>query len=176
MFEITGMKNISQQFGVTVLRPFLDVDKKLIWDFANKYYIPSFYNSTPEWSIRGRFREKLTPILENIFGGKCFDRFIDFAKKLESFGDWFYKQYECDYYSQINVNIEKKIIKFPILSKYKNIPDIFWEKIIETICYKNQLKKPSKKSLQFIYDLIRLNQDGVLGNQTTTIKKLNCSI
>ena len=117
MFEITGMKNISQQFDVTILRPFLDVDKKLIWDFASKYYIPSFYNSTPEWSIRGRFREKLTPILENIFGLKCLDRFIDFGKKLESFGDWFYKQYECDYYSQIIIDIEKKIIKFPILSK-----------------------------------------------------------
>jgi len=171
MFEITGMKNISQQFGVTILRPFLDVDKKLIWDFAMKYHIPSFYNSTPEWSIRGRFREKLTPILENIFGAKCLDRFIDFGKKLESFGDWFYKQYECDYYSQIIVDIDKKIIKFPILSKYKNIPDIFWEKIIETICYKNQLKKPSKKSLVFIYDLIRINQDGVNENRKLQLSK-----
>ena len=171
MFEITGMKNISQQFGVTIFRPFLDVDKKVIWDFANKYYIPSFYNSTPKWSIRGRFREKLTPILENIFGGKCLDRFIDFAKKLESFGDWFYEQYECEYYSQIIVDIEKKIIKFPILSKYKNIPDIFWEKIIETICYKNKLKKPSKKSLLFIYDLIESNQDGIKENRKLQLSK-----
>ena len=52
------------QNGVDIWRPLLGMDKKDILDFAHKFGVPYFKDSTPSWSCRGKLRSSLIPLLQ----------------------------------------------------------------------------------------------------------------
>lgn len=62
--DLRGMDYISQQDGITFLRPLLDISKDDIIKFARGNGIPYLPNSTPEWSQRGQIRNKIVPVLD----------------------------------------------------------------------------------------------------------------
>ncbi len=49
---------------ITLSRPFLDVPKKHLVEFAHNHGLPYFIDSTPKWSERGRLRDTVIPTLE----------------------------------------------------------------------------------------------------------------
>tara|TARA_B100001094_G_scaffold332758_1_gene406322 strand:+ start:3843 stop:4562 length:720 start_codon:yes stop_codon:yes gene_type:complete len=75
--NLIGMKQTSIINDVEVLRPLLNIDKKDIKDFAIKYNIPFFQDSTPKWSRRGKIRDILLPVINSNEPG-----FINGLKKL----------------------------------------------------------------------------------------------
>ena len=60
---LKGMKKIGEESGVTTLRPLLDIPKSEIYEFASYFEIPHLYDSTPDWSDRGKMRNELIPFL-----------------------------------------------------------------------------------------------------------------
>lgn len=54
--------------GVNIWRPLLQFDKATIFDFAHRYGIPYFKDTTPHWSTRGHLRNKLLPLLSSMYG------------------------------------------------------------------------------------------------------------
>jgi len=77
--DIMGMYPVSNIKNVDIWRPFLLHPKDNIFEFAFKYLVPYTKNTTPEWSNRGKIRNKLYPLLQEIFPG--------FDKKLLDFGN-----------------------------------------------------------------------------------------
>jgi len=65
------MTSASKNDGVTILRPFLSLNKDDIFDYAHKFGVPYFKDTTPHWSTRGKVRNKLLPLLEEIYGDGC---------------------------------------------------------------------------------------------------------
>jgi tRNA(Ile)-lysidine synthetase-like protein len=65
--DLPVMKRIDFQEGVTIWRPFIDIPKSYIWDYAFEYGIIYTKNCTPEWSVRGKFRNILFPLLDTMF-------------------------------------------------------------------------------------------------------------
>ena len=63
--NLTGMEKISEQDGVYVCRPMLDVPKTEIRLFAKEAGIPHFHDSTPSWSQRGKIRDSIIPALSS---------------------------------------------------------------------------------------------------------------
>ena len=61
--NLNGMRPISEQNGVTVIRPMLHVGKSHIIEVANQCNIPFLQDSTPSWSERGKMRDELIPFL-----------------------------------------------------------------------------------------------------------------
>ncbi len=59
--NLFGMKSISEEQGVTTLRPMLSIYKKDILQFADSSNIPHLCDSTPAWSRRGQMRDNLIP-------------------------------------------------------------------------------------------------------------------
>jgi tRNA(Ile)-lysidine synthase TilS/MesJ len=55
------MKSVSEEQGVTTLRPMLSIYKKDILQFADSSDIPHLCDSTPAWSRRGQMRDNLIP-------------------------------------------------------------------------------------------------------------------
>ena len=49
------------------MRPMIKFYKQPIYDFADKYQIPYFKDTTPDWSVRGKYRNKILPIIEDTF-------------------------------------------------------------------------------------------------------------
>ena len=66
--DLSGMTAISHNDGVVLLRPLLPLEKSYIFDYAHKFGIPYFKDTTPHWSTRGKLRNKLLPLLEEIYG------------------------------------------------------------------------------------------------------------
>eukprot|EP00978_Attheya_sp_CCMP212_P000088 scaffold168_cov53-Attheya_sp.AAC.5 len=66
--DLSGMTSMSQNDGVTIYRPLLSLEKSSIFDYAHKYGVPYFKDTTPHWSTRGKLRNKLVPLLEEIYG------------------------------------------------------------------------------------------------------------
>ena len=53
--------------NINIARPMLDYYKQTILDFAKKYQIPYFKDTTPDWSVRGKYRNQIYPLIEDTF-------------------------------------------------------------------------------------------------------------
>jgi len=69
--DLSGMTSVSQNDGVTIYRPLLTLDKDDVYDYSHKYGVPYFKDTTPHWSTRGKLRNKLIPLLEEVYGDGC---------------------------------------------------------------------------------------------------------
>lgn len=65
--DLPVMKRFDIQEGITIWRPFIDIPKSDIWTYAEEYGIIYTKNCTPEWSVRGKFRNILLPLLNDMF-------------------------------------------------------------------------------------------------------------
>lgn len=68
LLGLNGMSATSIVNGVRIWRPLLDFDKDAIFDFAHRYGIPYFKDTTPAWSTRGKLRNQLVPLLAELYG------------------------------------------------------------------------------------------------------------
>jgi tRNA(Ile)-lysidine synthetase-like protein len=66
--DLSGMTAVSQNDGVALYRPLLPLEKASIFDYAHRFGVPYFKDTTPHWSTRGKLRNKLIPLLEEIYG------------------------------------------------------------------------------------------------------------
>lgn len=76
--NLLGMKDESEENGVTILRPLLQTSKSTIVDLAIKNGIPFVYDSTPDWSDRGKMRDQLIPSIKE-FDPNILDGLINMA-------------------------------------------------------------------------------------------------
>lgn len=67
ILDLPVLKEHQIQDGIELWRPLLDHPKKDILDYAEKYGIPYVYNSTPKDCMRGRMRNELIPLINEIF-------------------------------------------------------------------------------------------------------------
>ena len=140
--NLAGMKDIGEENYVTILRPFLSINKIDLISFADRLHIPHLYDSTPDWSNRGKTRDSLIPAINgfdaNILNG--LERFSQYTTFL--YNQWEYKFNE---WNKINIEMHTgNIIIYKddyFNSNYENIT--FWRRI----WFKNNLKNcPSGKS------------------------------
>ena len=66
--DLSGMTPVSTNDGVTIYRPLLPLEKNAVYDYAHKFGVPYFKDTTPHWSTRGKLRNKLLPLLQEIYG------------------------------------------------------------------------------------------------------------
>lgn len=66
--DLSGMTSVSRNDGVVIYRPLLSLEKKEIFDYAHSFGVPYFKDTTPHWSTRGKLRNKLLPLLQEIYG------------------------------------------------------------------------------------------------------------
>eukprot|EP01126_Amoeba_proteus_P044143 TRINITY_DN4889_c0_g1_i1.p1 TRINITY_DN4889_c0_g1~~TRINITY_DN4889_c0_g1_i1.p1 ORF type:complete len:797 (-),score=196.99 TRINITY_DN4889_c0_g1_i1:197-2494(-) len=68
ILNISGMFPQGTILGVKIWRPLLPYTKDYIFKFAHKYGVPYFLDTTPKWSNRGKLRNQVQPMLEDLFG------------------------------------------------------------------------------------------------------------
>ena len=79
LMDLEVMRSSSVIHDVKILRPFIGFKKQYIYDFAHKFGIPYFLDTTPKWSKRGLMRNEIFPLLDSVFG-------IDWRNKLKQLG------------------------------------------------------------------------------------------
>ena len=100
--SLKGMEKIKKIFNLQVCRPMLDFRKDEIYRLSDKYQIPYFLDTTPDWSCRGQMRRQIFPKCEKCYSNK----FMDSLNKLGEES------------KQINEVLEKYVIN-PIIKNSK---------------------------------------------------------
>jgi tRNA(Ile)-lysidine synthetase-like protein len=67
--------------GVKIIRPWLKINKTLIYDVAENLGIPYLKNSTPTWSNRGKFRDQFYNDINRQYGGGVNDTILLVAER-----------------------------------------------------------------------------------------------
>jgi tRNA(Ile)-lysidine synthetase-like protein len=143
---------------VTIMRPMLMVYKNSIYDFAKMYQVPYFKDTTPDWSIRGKYRKKIHPALEDAFPTlKC--NLLELSNQ-SSMWNTLISEIIIEPFLK-TVNYEKNKCIFNI-EKYKDYPLCFWNIVLMKIFYNYGHNCPSKKAIQVFMTAINSNNNGFI--------------
>jgi tRNA(Ile)-lysidine synthetase-like protein len=142
--DIMGMYPVSNIKDVDIWRPFLLHPKSDIFEFAHSNLVPYTKDTTPLWSNRGKIRNKLYPLLQEIFPG--------FDKKLLDFGNHAV-EYNIEQSNKLNelcnsIVFEEYGCKISNLTELYKINDSLWIKYLLHIFYTIGIKmtnKPTQK-------------------------------
>ncbi len=87
LFNLKKMNLISNIEGVPIIRPLLKTVKPEILEYAKNNAIPYLKNTTPEWSNRGRFRNKFLPKYLEQYGNEGLHYLVCMSESLEKYGN-----------------------------------------------------------------------------------------
>ena len=157
------MKEISQKQNITIFRPFINLLKKDIYDFAHKYNIPYFKDTTPNWSNRGKLRNQIFPLLNDVSNNKFLLNFDKIAKESKELKQIvlsciikpFIKNHVIVNYRTTENNLSptnnKPIDNIIInISDYYDLPVTFWSYVIMNIFHNINIQMISNKSLNVL--------------------------
>lgn len=150
--NLRGMSAIRVENGVEITRPFLELSKADIYEIANACGLPYLYDSTPEWSERGRKRDILFPQL-NDFDPRILSGLYTLSKLISDMSDVFNDTIKKDYEWDADDNEYK-------ISNIKN--KFHLRAILNTICRNNADEYFSCKSIDNLW------------NETLIIRKKQC--
>lgn len=88
--NMKGMKFQTKYQDVSLYRPFLNIRKQDIYQFAESFHIPHLPDSTPEWSRRGMLRDQVIPALYT-FDKNLVTGFTALSHKMEVYHSMYVK-------------------------------------------------------------------------------------
>jgi tRNA(Ile)-lysidine synthetase-like protein len=157
IYNLQKMEIESVIDAVNIVRPFLQVSKEDIYEISLTYKIPYLKNTTPEWSNRGKFRNRFYKETHEQFGCNVDDKLIELSNTLHKTGIMIY-----------NLVYKPVINSFNPISSTINITraieadlDITgWQYIFEHVCHKYlHITKPSIHSIKQFIERIRKFKD-----------------
>ena len=174
LLDLEVMKSNSKINGVNIFRPFLKFRKNIIYDFAHKFNVPYFLDTTPKWSKRGKMRNEIFPLLDSVFG-------IDWRNKIKHIGD---QSNEWDsYLSKYVIEPWLKEIKIGpggLIIPIKPQPKIIYSNIILKSLHQIGDNMIKKTSMDKIMDMIENKKTNKIinldGKRYATLIKNNESI
>jgi tRNA(Ile)-lysidine synthetase-like protein len=142
--NLKKMEDEEIQHGVRIMRPFLKIDKSLIYTLSQDIGIPYLKNTTPSWSNRGKFREHFHQATINQFGSQIDNKVIEFAEAIQHQN----KLLNILLYDTIYNSFNENKINITNAVKIK-LDENGWLKIFEYICHKRyEISRPSIKCIR----------------------------
>lgn len=135
--NLYGMLERSEEDHIIILRPLLKIWKRDIIEIAHKVGIPYVYDSTPDWSERGKMRDILIPNMihfDNEIVEGIFDMVNNFCEIYRIYERMIPEIIEID---ENRIEVEDRGIYF-----YE-----YMKKIIYQICKKMKIKPIKNKSI-----------------------------
>lgn len=153
------------QMGVSLYRPFLNVDKTLIIDTAHRLGIPYFKNTTPEWSNRGKFRNTFYQASHEQFGKEVDSKLMCVADTLTLQHKMLFKLIHEPIYKSWNPDARTLDVSRAIES---GLDSFGWSVIYEHVCH--QFLHCSKPSIHAIREFMRRYTSLLIGTIHTKIR------
>lgn len=144
ILDLEVMKPISMIHDVNLFRPFLSFKKDIIYDFAHTYNVPYFKDTTPEWSKRGKMRNEIFPLLDNVFGKSWRDNIKHLGSQSNDWGQYINDYIIIPWIKE--VKYDNTCINTNIIIPVKNQPKIIYNLIFRIClhgCGSNMLKRTS---------------------------------
>ena len=128
--------------NVPIVRPFLDIHKKDIYQVAINNLVPFFKDTTPKTSNRGFIRNSIIPTINSKFNNQFEKGILNTAKRSRELGILLNSIIEDNYITKARVTDNEIYIPFD-----NHKPLLFYELIFEKIFHKNNLPKIRNKAL-----------------------------
>lgn len=148
--DLSVINNKSIVNEVTVLRPLMGFYKREVFDFAHKYGVPYFKNTTPSWSIRGQIREEVFPKLRTMFNR--------FESNLETISSDIDEMSKCILDNVITPFMDNSITKkgnIIYIQKPKiKQTNFFWKTVLMKLLYSHKISMISNKSFKIFMNNI----------------------
>lgn len=135
ILDLPVMKEFDKQEGIILWRPFLNISKSEILNYAKENGIIYTKNSTPDWSVRGKMRNIIFPTLNNMFNSVEFNLYNAGNESRELFE--FVKTTVVDSIFK-DTKYGKLGFYFPI-EKLKNAGITIWKLTLQKILYFKQI-------------------------------------
>jgi tRNA(Ile)-lysidine synthetase-like protein len=150
--DLSGMTEASRNDGVTLFRPLLPLEKSHIFDYSHTYGVPYFKDTTPHWSTRGKLRNRLIPLLEEIYGEGSMDNLSSLATESD--------EAKALVQEAIMSPFLKQVTRYPMgisfsTSPWKESSLFFWKFILRQLMHSAGLGMFSDKSVESFLDRVR---------------------
>ena len=145
--NLSVIKYSNMIMNVNIVRPLINYYKNDIYDYAHFYEIPYFLDTTPDWSVRGKFRRAILPKLFDTFASLK-TNLLSIAKESDEWGLLIQTRFIDKYYSLITFT--DLCVEMPIVTDnedYSEFPMCFWNIVIGKVFHKFGKCAPSRKSL-----------------------------
>jgi tRNA(Ile)-lysidine synthetase-like protein len=150
--DLSGMTVVSKNDGVTLFRPLLSLEKIHIFDYSHKFGVPYFKDTTPHWSTRGKLRNRLLPLLEEIYGEGSMDHLSSLAEE----SDEARALVEETIMSPFMHQIQHYPMGFSFeTSQWKDYSLFFWKIVLRKTMHSSGLGMFSDKSVDNFLDRVR---------------------
>jgi tRNA(Ile)-lysidine synthetase-like protein len=154
--DLSGMTDVSTNDGVVIYRPLLSLEKKEIFDYANCFGVPYFKDTTPHWSTRGKLRNKLLPLLQEIYGEGSMDNLSTLATESDEARELLHKTVLAPFLDQV----EHKPMGITFATQpWKEQGLFFWKFVLREALHSAGLGMFSNKSV--IAFLERVQADNI---------------
>lgn len=130
---------------VTICRPMIEYYKNDIYNFAHQYNVPYFNDTTPKWSVRGKYRDIIAPAIEDTFSQNVKNNLIEIGKQSDQWNELVNETIIKPFLS--GVEYTDVSIRFNIEHWLKH-PLCFWSQVLMILFYKYGKKSPSRRSVQ----------------------------
>ena len=137
---------------VNIARPMLEFYKEVIYEFASKYQVPYFKDTTPDWSVRGKYRNKISPSIEDAFTGNVKENLLKLSNQSDEWNELV--QYIIIEPFMKTVKYTANCAEFNV-ENYNNYPIAFWTAIFSNIFFKFGKSCPSRKAIQVFMNNIQ---------------------
>ena len=149
--DLSGMTSVSWNEGVQLLRPLLPLEKTAIFDYAHTFGIPYFKDTTPHWSTRGKLRNKLLPLLQEIYGDGSMNNLSKLAAESDCIRDLFSTSFMAPFLKELKK--DRMGISFET-RPWKDLGLFFWKFVLKEVLHSVGLGMFSDKSAATFHERV----------------------
>jgi tRNA(Ile)-lysidine synthetase-like protein len=149
------------QFKVEIQRPLLAMDKVEILDFAARYSVPYFKDTTPSWSTRGRLRRKLIPLLQDVYGDGVLSKMSSLAAEADELNSLLQMSVFAPFHAAVIEGSAGACVTRESFDVYVDYPIAFWKLVLRHVCLRAGAEVPREGSVKQMID----RQRKALGRQ-----------
>ena len=157
ILDLAVMKQKFITNDVEIARPMISAFKDEIYNFAKEYEISYFLDTTPDWSVRYKYRKHIYPLLEKTFTENIKNNLLEQSRQSSEWNVLIKKEIINPFMSKIKyINKNDELhIEFNV-EKYNNHPLSFWNEIFIALFKELNLKAPSRKGVQTFMNSIKI--------------------
>ena len=155
LLDLGVIKQDAMIHNINIGRPMIEYYKTTIYDFAHRYQVPYFKHTTPDWSIRGKYRKNIYPAVEDAFTNNVKENIIHMSNQSNEWKTLIMKNILAPFMDEV-INANDEEITFNV-KKYKDYPMCFWNVIIMENFNTKGYTSPSKRSIHTFMTAIQSN-------------------
>jgi tRNA(Ile)-lysidine synthetase-like protein len=140
------------QFKVEIQRPLLAMDKVEILDFATRYGVPYFKDTTPSWSTRGRLRRKLIPLLQDVYGDGVLCKMSSLAAEADELNSLLQMSVFAPFHAAVIEGPAGACVTRESFDVYVDYPIAFWKLVLRHVCLRAGAEVPREGSVKQMLD------------------------